>query len=507
MRRARLALAFGCVGGASGSALACDVACLSSVACAPSVMRAATGSPPLASSRDAGPYDVSSFASRNVTFMSQLPLAQMGGGAKGSSLYGWVDPLTHREYAIMGRSNGTAFVDITNPTQPKYVANLPMAAGSSPTDWREPKVYGNFAFVGVDNTNHPIQIVDLTKLRQYAGVPLQLGADRNFRGNGNTLTKAHTLAINPQSGYLYAARTDKYSGGIMAIDVRNPLSAVEVGGFSGDGITHETQVVTYRGPDLAHRGKEIAFNSNAKSNPSVDTFSIVDVTNKSAMTRLSTQFYPGARYIHQGWLTDDHRYFFQNDETDESGGVTARTRTHLWDLADLDQPRYKGYWDNDTTSIDHNLYVKDGYVFQTNYTTGLRVLKIGNLASDVPEDWLEEVAFFDTYPSNDGKTFNGAWNNYPFFPSGNIAVSDIDGGLFVLRPNLPGWDIDPTKAGPRNFDNTVLVPEPTLASLVSALAPLVLRRRRPPTSSRSARELGEGGSFDEVQRRVGLRLN
>ena len=479
MARAWIAPAFCCASSLAGSALACsDLVCAPIAGCAEMVQRAAASAPRNLNGIGAGAaLDASVFNSRNVTLKSQLPLAQMGGGI-GSSLYGWVDPLTSREYAIMGRSNGTAFVDITNPAQPKYVANLPMASGSFATDWREPKVFGNFAFIGVDGTNHPIQIVDLTKLRNYTGTTLQLAADRNFRGNGSTLTKAHTLAINPQSGFLYAARTDKYSGGIMAIDVRNPLNAFEAGGFSGDGITHETQVVTYTGPDLEHRGKEIAFNSNAKTGATQDTFSIVDVTSKSSMTRLSTQFYLGARYIHQGWLTEDQRYFFQNDESDESGGVTSRTRTHLWDVADLDQPVYRGYWDNATTSIDHNLYVRNGYVFETNYTTGLRVLKIGNLASNDPEDWLEEVAYFDTYPANDGKTFNGAWNNYPFFPSGNIAVSDIDGGLFVLRPNLPAWDAT-QKAFPRDrFGNIIMnaVPEPGFA-MTSLLAASLLSRR------------------------------
>lgn len=423
------------------------------------------------------------YASQNVTLMSNVPLSAMGGvsGTKGSSIYGWTDPATQREYAIFGRSNGTAFIDITDPRNPKYVANLPIASGSVATDWREPKVYGNFAFIGVDNTNHPIQVLDLTKLRNYTGTTLQLTADRNFRGNGNTLTKAHTLAINPESGFLYAARTDKYSGGIMAIDVRNPLNSVEAGGFSGDGITHETQVVIYHGPDTQYRGREIAFNSNAKSGAPQDTFSIVDVTNKTAMTRLSTQFYPGARYIHQGWLTDDHRYFFQNDESDESGGVTGgHTRTHLWDVSNLDSPVYRGYFDNTTTSIDHNLYVKGGYVFQTNYTTGLRILRIGNLQSDNAQDWLDEVAFFDTYPQNDDLTFNGAWNNYPFFRSGNIIISDIDGGLFVLRPGLPGWDAGLGDTFKKDWSNGSLlntVPEPSAAGIIGLLCVLTCRRR------------------------------
>src|SRR5262245_36355858 len=39
--------------------------------------------------------------SRNMRLLSNLPLSAIGGGA-GSSLYGWVDPLTNHEYAIMG---------------------------------------------------------------------------------------------------------------------------------------------------------------------------------------------------------------------------------------------------------------------------------------------------------------------------------------------------------------------------------------------------------------------
>ena len=465
------------------SVLACSqLTGLPLVGCCGMDMRPRVTAPPPRAPAPSPAGGPESFASWNVTLMGQLPLSQMGGGV-GSSLYGWTDPLTRREYAIMGRSNGTAFVDVTNPAQPRYVANLPMAAGSSATDWREPKVYGNYAYVGVDRTNHPIQVIDLTKLRAYTGTPLTLAADRNFRGNGNSLVQAHTLAINPETGFLYACGTNKYSGGLMAIDVRNPLNPVEAGGYSGDGYTHETQVVVYRGPDLAHRGKEIAFNSNAKSNPSVDTFSIVDVTNKATPRRLSTQTYSGARWIHQGWLTEDQRFFLQNDESDESGGVTGgRTRTHLWDVRDLDLPVYKGFWDNTTTSIDHNMYVHRGYLFQTNYTTGLRVLKIGNLESADPDDWLNEVAYFDTYTPNDGKTFNGAWNNYPFLPSGNILVSDIDGGLFVLRPNLPGWTqggvgqlVKDLGLGFPTFNH---VPEPTTVSLLTPFALALLGRRR-----------------------------
>jgi choice-of-anchor B domain-containing protein len=420
-----------------------------------------------------GGSGLQAFASRNVTLQSQVTLAQMGGGS-GSSLYGWVDPQTRREYAIMGRSSGTSFIDITNPTSPIVVANLPKVATASNTSWREPKVYQNTVYIGVDGTNHGMQVMDLTKLRNYAGTTMTLTSDSVYTG----VTKIHTLGINPESGYLYLAGTNVNSGGLRVLDVRNPMTPVVAGNTNLDGYTHETQVVTYRGPDLAHRGKEIALNSNGPSG----VLSILDVTNKSAITRIAARSYTGERYIHQGWLTEDQRYFFQNDELDEPS-VAPRTRTHLWDLADLDNPVYRGFFDHQTTSVDHNLYVKGNYVYETNYTTGLRILKIGDLTSNDSSQWLTEVAFFDTYMANDGSSFNGAWNNYPYFPSGNIAVSDINGGLFVLRASLPpDVPIDLInnpipKFGPGGFVFNS-IPEPgSLGLLAGAALVLALRRR------------------------------
>jgi choice-of-anchor B domain-containing protein len=426
------------------------------------------------------PYGGLSSTSSNMTLLSQVPLTQMGGTSTtdGSSLYAWVDPLTNREYALMGRSNGTAVIDVTNPTQPKYVANVPSAGGS--TLWREPKVYQNTMYVGVDGTTHRMQIVDLTQVRNYTGTPLTLSY--GTYSSPTTVTRIHTLAINKDSGYLYLSGTNLNSGAPHIVDVRNPNAPVAAGNVPGgtgfDGYSHEAQVVMYNGPDVAHRGKEIMISSNGKQG-GVDTLSVVNVSNKSAPTRIASKTYSQAGYIHQGWFTEDQRYFFQNDELDEPG--VGRTRTHLWDMSDLDNPVYKGFYQHQGSSIDHNLYVKGNYLYEANYTTGVRVFKIGNLESGTPSEWLTEVAFYDTYAPSDGATFNGAWNVYPYLPSGNILVSDIDGGLFVLRADLPveGPPIGDSIKPPRFGDNVIqLVPEPgSLGVLAVAGAALALRRR------------------------------
>jgi hypothetical protein len=79
--------------------------------------------------------------------------------------------------------------------------------------------------------------------------------------------------------------------------------------------------------------------------------------------------------------------------------------------------------------ITHNNYVHDGLVYQSNYTSGLRVFDTAPIA----DGDLEPVGFFDTFPAYDAPTFEGTWSNYPFFESGTIAVSGIDEGLFLLR--------------------------------------------------------------------------
>ena len=208
--------------------------------------------------------------------------------------------------------------------------------------------------------------------------------------------------------------------------MNNPTSPSFAGCFSSDGYTHDAQCVQYTGPDSQYAGREICFNSNE------NTLTIVDVTDKSDMSQISRKGYAGQRYTHQGWLTEDQHYFLMNDELDESQNG-HNTRTHMWDVSNLDNPVYMGYYQAAVGSIDHNLYIKGDKAYMANYRSGLRILDISNVANAN----LQEVAYFDTYPQNDNAQFNSAWSNYPYFASGNIIVSDIEKGLFVLRETQP----------------------------------------------------------------------
>jgi choice-of-anchor B domain-containing protein len=90
--------------------------------------------------------------------------------------------------------------------------------------------------------------------------------------------------------------------------------------------------------------------------------------------------YPNVGYAHQGWLTEDQRYFYMNDEGDESnaGVRLTATRTLIWDVSDLEDPMLVKEHMGETFTIDHNLYIKDDLMYQSNYVSGLRILDISD---------------------------------------------------------------------------------------------------------------------------------
>ncbi|MBP7998024.1 MAG: choice-of-anchor B family protein [Chloroflexi bacterium] len=357
---------------------------------------------------------------QNVDLLSFMPLNTIGGG-EGSANWGWTDTVTGREFAIMGRSNGTAFVEITNPTAPVYLGNLPSHTSSS--SWRELKTYSHYVFIVSDNNgSHGMQVFDLGQLLAVTTPPVTFSESAHYAGVG----AGHTITVNDDTGYAYILGSNTCSGGLHMVNVQTALLPTFAGCFSSDGYTHDAQCVIYNGPDVAHQGKEICFAYNT------DTLTIVDVTNKSAPVQISRTGYTGRGYTHQGWLTDDQQYLTLDDELDENN-FGHNTRTYMWDVRNLDAPTMMGYHQATTAAIDHNQFFLGDYLFQANYRAGMRILDGTNIANGQ----LAEIGYFDIYPANNNASFNGAWHVYPYFASGVVIVSGIEQGLFMLDPHLP----------------------------------------------------------------------
>lgn len=337
------------------------------------------------------------------------------GATSGNDSWGWTDPTTQKEYALMGLDSGTAFIDISDPLNPVVLGNLPTATVNS--TWRDVKTYGNYAFVVSEAPGHGMQVFDLTRLRTVTSFQT-FTADAHYTGFGD----AHNIVINEANGYAYAVGTNTFGGGPHFIDLSNPLSPVAAGGYANDAYSHDAQVVTYNGPDTDYTGREIYIGSNES------VVVIVDITDKNNPTRISTISYSNIGYTHQGWFTEDMNYFILGDELDERN-FGGNTRAVVFDLTDLDNPTFHMNYFGPTRAIDHNGYVKGNLFFQANYSAGVRMIDISNIASGT----MNEVGFFDTNPDNNNANFDGAWNVYPYFASGNIIISDTERGFFIIK--------------------------------------------------------------------------
>ena len=341
---------------------------------------------------------------------------------EGSDIWGWTDPLTGIEYAIIALTNSTAFINLANPTNPVYLGRLDTSGGTS--FWRDVKVYNNYAFIVADNVgNHGMQVFDLTRLRDISNTPQTYDEDAIYNGVGS----CHNIVINESEAVAYLVGCSSTNGGgPIFVDISNPLNPTFLGDYTAGGYSHDAQVITYNGPDSDYIGKEIYVGSNGNT----DKIVILDVTDKTNVIPISEFSYPQTDYAHQGWFTDDQRYFILGDETDEQA-FGFNSRTLVFDFSDLDNPQLSSTYSGPTPAIDHNGYVKGNEFFLANYRAGLRVLDISNIAASTNS--MTETGYFDTFPPNDSANFNGAWSVYPYFASEIIIVSDIERGLFILR--------------------------------------------------------------------------
>lgn len=421
------------------------------------------------------------FPCDNIDMYAHVGLADLqattnAGGVYVNDIWGWTDPETNKEYALVGLADGVTFVDVTDPAKPIVIGFLPETSVSSKykvpnysrdtyaacfvgigekgkagmakgSIWRDMKVYKNHMFVVSDAQAHGMEVFDLTKLRQYSGTFITFSEDALY----DKIANAHNIVINEDSGFAYIVGSyvadTCATAGLHIVDIKNPKQPTFTGcyedktpprlpnrSFKAGAYIHDAQCVIYSGPDSDYTGKEVCFNGAERS------FVIADVSDKKAPTTISYATHPDLQYSHQGWLTEDQKYFLLNDELDEYN-LGRNTKTYVYDVKDLDNPTFVGYYEHDTFSIDHNLYIKGNYVYESNYKSGLRILKLNNLAKAS----MSTAGFFDTYPNDNNRTepashvnddFFGTWSNYPFFKSGTIIVSDIDQGLFILKAKL-----------------------------------------------------------------------
>ncbi|MBE0570687.1 MAG: choice-of-anchor B family protein, partial [Ignavibacteriaceae bacterium] len=328
------------------------------------------------------------FAQTNVTFLSNLNQYPSDGY---SDIWGYVDS-SGNEYALLGVQTGTSIINVTDPVNPMEVAFIP---GGTSSVWRDIKIWGTYAYVVSDYTSDGLQIIDLSQLPDTATITNQITT---------WFLRAHNIFID--NGYAYVIGTEG-GGGMHILNLSNPTNPTRTVYYTGSGYIHD--VYAWDDTVIVCAG-------------SSQIYQMIDVSNKSIPQLISSSLSLPGIYAHSGWMTEDKRYFLGCEE------FNVRDIT-VWDLVD------RSTWDlavsnwqlPSGSSIIHNLFVRGNYAHIAYYTSGYVVLDI----SDPTNPQL--AGQYDTYPQTNGATYNGAWGCYPYLPSGNILVSDIETGLYVLR--------------------------------------------------------------------------
>jgi choice-of-anchor B domain-containing protein len=328
-------------------------------------------------------------AQSNVTFLSNLNPHPSAGY---NDIWGYVDG-SGNEYALLGVQTGTSIINVTVPTNPVQVAFIP---GPNST-WRDIKVHSTYAYIITEGTGtgRGLQIVDLSQLPTTATLV-------------NTIetwfTRAHNIFID--NGFAYVIGTNN-GGGMHILDLSNPVNP--------------TRTFYYTGSDYIH---DVYVWNDTVVAAAADSYDLISVSNKFSPQLLSVSLILPGIYAHSGWMTEDKRYFVGTEE------FNVRDIT-VWDIQDRSSWNLVvSSWQNPgSTSYVHNLFILGDYAHISYYTSGYVVLDI----SDPTDPQL--AGHYDTYPQNNGGTYNGAWGCYPYLPSGNTLISDIQTGLYVLKFN------------------------------------------------------------------------
>ena len=331
-----------------------------------------------------------------------------------NDIWGYYDTVTKREYAILGTTTSTLFIDVTDPNTPKLCDTKP--GRSQGTIHRDYKTYQHYAYAVSDEGPGSLQIFDL----QYLPDSVHTVYDSD-----EFTVRTHNIFIENGKLYLAANKSNNGAFPMTILSLETPdkpsflgnLTAFKINGSAAFNWVHDVYV-----------RNDTAFCSNESAG-----MFIYDVRNPAAPVLISIiSDYPEAGYNHSSWVTDDGQHLIFADETHAKG-------LKIYDISDIEDPNLESIFRSSFWAIPHNPFVKGDFLYVSYYHDGLYIFDIRN------PDSVIVAGYYDTYPTNanhDG--FQGCWGTYPYLPSGNILASDMENGLFVLEtsPTLGRKDIE-----------------------------------------------------------------
>ncbi len=311
------------------------------------------------------------------------------------------------EYAVIGSTEGTHFLDISDPTNPVEVARVAGAVQGGEIVHRDYHDYKGYLYVACDEGPSTLQIMDITQLPDTVTVVYD---------SAEAFSRAHNIFIDTATAKMYTFATAGGNSGYSPLriyDLTDPVNPVYVRKYNNFGNIY---------PSHVHDG--YVRNDVAFLNCGGHGFAVVDFSDPYNPRPVSTlTSYVDQGYNHSGWLSDDAQYYYMADEDHDFDMKVV-------DFSDPCDMEVVGTFNAEASanySIPHNQLVACNYLYVSYYYDGMQVYDISDPANP------ERVLYYNTSQLPHRDNYEGAWGVYPYLPSGNILVSDMQEGLFVLQ--------------------------------------------------------------------------
>ncbi len=351
------------------------------------------------------------FSSYRINLVSFVNPQSTGGigtdQRKYSGCWGWFQSSKNKEYAIVGSSTGTYFIDISNPGFPNLCDYV---AGKSSCTWREMKTYQNYCYiVSDDSPPNRFQIIDMQYLPDSVhvvhdgttyferGHTIWIDKDKMYIGSETKLGGSH------ESMTVYSLATPTNPTFLRSLKTDFPLISV----------VHDMYV-----------NNDTVFASCG--NQGLYLFKYNDALNTFTQLGSYINYSSGAAYNHASALTADKKTLVFCDEVPTSLPIRV---VDVQDPANIIPQSTINPYPNTTP---HNPYmIGSRWAIVSCYEDGLNIYDIADPANPV------FAGFFDTHPqggmsASSYNGYRGNWGAYPFFPSGLILALDMQNGVFLL---------------------------------------------------------------------------
>lgn len=361
------------------------------------------------------------YPSLNMSLLSKMdPNGDNTGydGRKYSGCWGWVQPSKNKEYALVGASSKTYFIDITNPVLPVICDSVNSA--KTGCTWRELKTYKNYCYVVSDDAApNTFQIIDM----QYLPDSVHVVHD------GTTyFERGHTCWVDGNKLYVGGVTTNVPAGFNMRVySLATPSVPVLLRTLSDD-----YPAVNYV-HDMFVRNDTVYASTGGQG---LWVFKFDTITN--TFTQLgSLTSYVESGYNHSSSLTKNGKTLVFCDEVPTGLCIKVADVSNLSNIvmSSTVEPNANVEY------VAHNPYViGNELAFISCYQDGLLVYDITTPGTPFV------TGFFDTHPqgganasNNYGATsYRGNWGAYPFFPSKTVLACDMQNGIFLLKSDALG---------------------------------------------------------------------